>query len=117
MKYQLRLYVIGQSPNSMRALDNLKRICEEQLFGQYDLKVIDVLKESELAEKDKIIATPTLVKDLPPPPRKVIGDLSDRDKVLQALDLVSGGAGSCGAGILPVNPQAGSLCHMNEETN
>jgi len=88
MKYQLRLYVIGQTPNSMRALENLKRICEEDLVGQYDLKVIDVLKEPHLAEKDKIIATPTLVKDLPAPLRKVIGDLSDRDKVLLGLDVV-----------------------------
>ena len=88
MKYQLRLYVVGQTPNSMRALENLKRICEEQLTGQYDLRVIDVLKEPQLAEQDKIIATPTLVKDLPPPLRKVIGDLSDRDKVLVGLDVV-----------------------------
>jgi len=88
MKYQLRLYVIGQTPNSIRALENLKRICEEQLTGQYDLRVIDVLKEPQLAEADKIIATPTLVKDLPPPLRKVIGDLSDREKVLLGLDVV-----------------------------
>ena len=72
----------------MRAFANLKRICEEQLADQYDLKVIDVLKEPHLAEKDKIIATPTLVKELPPPLRKVIGDLSDREKVLLGLDLV-----------------------------
>ena len=88
MKYQLRLYVIGQTPNSIRAMDNLKRICEEQLAGQYDLRVVDILKEPQLAEKDKIIATPTLVKDLPPPLRRVIGDLSDREKVLLGLDLV-----------------------------
>ena len=88
MKYQLRLYVIGQTPNSTRALENLKRICDEEMVGQYDLKVIDVLKEPHLAEQDKIIATPTLVKKLPPPLRKVIGDLSDRDKVLLGLDLV-----------------------------
>ena len=89
MKYHLRLYVIGQTPNSMRALENLKRICEEQLTDEYDLQVIDVLKEPHLAEKDKIIATPTLVKELPPPLHKIIGDLSDRDKVLVGLDLVS----------------------------
>ena len=88
MKYQLRLYVIGQTPQSMRALENLKRICEEQMAGRYELQVVDVLKEPQLAEKDKIIATPTLVKDLPPPLRKVIGDLSDREKVLLGLDLV-----------------------------
>lgn len=88
MKYQLRLYVIGQTPNSTRALENIKRICEEEMVGQYDLKVIDVLKEPQLAEQDKIIATPTLVKDLPPPLRKVIGDLSDRNKVLLGLDLI-----------------------------
>ncbi len=88
MKHQLRLYVVGQTPNSTRAIENLKRICEEQLGGQYDFKVIDVLKEPHLAEQDKIIATPTLVKELPLPLRKVIGDLSDRDKVLLGLDLV-----------------------------
>lgn len=88
MKYQLRLYVVGQTPNCTRAIENLKRICEEQLAGRYELRVIDVLKEPQLAEKDKIIATPTLVKELPPPLRKVIGDLSDHEKVLVGLDLV-----------------------------
>ncbi len=87
-QHQLRLYVVGQTPNSTRAIENLRRICEEQLLGEYDLKVIDVLKEPHLAEQDKIIATPTLVKELPPPLRKVIGDLSDIDKVLLGLDLV-----------------------------
>ncbi len=102
MKYQLRLYVIGQTPNSTRAIENLKRIChEEQLAGQYDLRVIDVLKEPQLAEKDKIIATPTLVKDPPPPLRKVIGDLSDREKVLLGLDLV-GAERNNNVGLAPV---------------
>ncbi len=106
MKYQLRLYVIGQTPNSTRALENLKRICEEEMVGQYDLKVIDVLKDPHLAEQDKIIATPTLVKDLPPPLRKIIGDLSDRDKVLLGLDLV---------GAVRKNKVAGEPVSANEE--
>ncbi len=88
MRYQLRLYVVGQTPNSIRALENLKIICEEEMDVEYDLRIIDVLKEPHLAEKDKIIATPTLVKDLPPPLRKVIGDLPDRDQVLLGLDLI-----------------------------
>ena len=89
MKYLLKLYVVSQTPNSIRALENLRRICEAELEEQYQIKVIDVLKEPQLAEEDKIIATPTLVKELPPPLRKVIGDLSDRDKVLLGLDLAS----------------------------
>jgi len=88
MKYTLKLYITGQTPNSMRAVDNLKRICETQLRGKYDIKVIDVLKKPQLAEEDKILATPTLVRSLPLPLRKVIGDLSDTDKVLLGLDLV-----------------------------
>ena len=90
MKYLLKLYVVSQTPNSVRALENLKRICEAELKGQYEIKVIDVLKEPQLAEEDKIIATPTLVKELPPPLRKVIGDLSNREKVLLGLNLVPG---------------------------
>jgi len=88
MKYTLKLYITGQTPNSVRAVENLKRICKMQLKGEYYVKVIDVLEKPQLAEEDKILATPTLVKELPPPLRKVIGDLSDIDKVLLGLDLV-----------------------------
>ena len=88
MKYQLKLYVVSQTPHAIRALENLKQICDTELDGQYELRVIDVLKEPLLAEEDKIIATPTLVKELPLPLRKVVGDLSDRDKVLVGLNIV-----------------------------
>jgi len=89
MKYILKLYITGQTPNSVRALENLKGICKRELqAGQYELHIIDILKEPQLAEDDKIIATPTLVKKLPPPLRKIIGDLSDKEKVLLGLDLI-----------------------------
>ena len=86
--YVLKLYVAGNTPNSVRALKTLKTILEQDLKGVYALKVIDVLKNPQLAEEDKILATPTLAKVLPPPVRKIIGDLSDREKVLIGLDLL-----------------------------
>jgi len=86
--YILKLYVAGNTPNSMRALNTLKGILETEFKGVYALKVIDVLKSPQLAEEDKILATPTLAKILPPPVRKIIGDLSDREKVLIGLDLL-----------------------------
>lgn len=86
--YVLKLYVAGNTPNSVRALTILKNILEEEFKGVYALKVIDVLKNPQLAEEDKILATPTLAKILPPPVRKIIGDLSDREKVLIGLDLL-----------------------------
>ncbi|MBR8832426.1 MAG: Circadian clock protein KaiB [Chroococcopsis gigantea SAG 12.99] len=86
--YVLKLYVAGNTPNSVRALKTLKNILEEEFQGVYALKVIDVLKNPQLAEEDKILATPTLAKVLPPPVRKIIGDLSDREKVLIGLDLL-----------------------------
>lgn len=89
MSYILKLYITGQTPNSIRALENLKKICEEELDEEYEIRVIDILKEPQLAEDDKIIATPTLVKFLPPPMGKIIGDLSDREKCLLGLDLIS----------------------------
>lgn len=85
--YVLKLYIAGNTPNSLRALNNLKDILEKELRGGYSLKVIDVLENPQLAEEDKILATPTLAKVLPPPVRKVIGDLSNREKVLIGLDL------------------------------
>ena len=86
--YVLKLYVAGNTPNSMRALKTLKNILEEEFKGVYALKVIDVLKNPQLAEEDKILATPTLSKILPPPVRKIIGDLTDRERVLIGLDLL-----------------------------
>ncbi|WP_448563087.1 circadian clock protein KaiB [Trichothermofontia sp.] len=86
--YILKLYVAGNTPNSVRALKMLKNILEEEFQGIYALKVIDVLQNPQLAEEDKILATPTLSKILPPPVRKIIGDLSDRERVLIGLDLL-----------------------------
>ena len=86
--YVLKLYVAGNTPNSVIALKTLKNILEQDFQGVYALKVIDVLKNPQLAEEDKILATPTLSKVLPPPVRKIIGDLSDREKVLIGLDLL-----------------------------
>jgi len=83
----LKLYVTGQTANSERAIKNLKSVLETELKGLYTLKVIDVLKHPQLAEEDKILATPTLTKVLPHPVRKIIGDLSDKEKVLLGLDL------------------------------
>ncbi|MFL2517079.1 MAG: circadian clock protein KaiB [Parasynechococcus sp.] len=86
--YILKLYVAGNTPNSMRALKTLRNILETEFRGVYALKVIDVLKNPQLAEDDKILATPTLAKILPPPVRRIIGDLSDRERVLIGLDLL-----------------------------
>ncbi|MFN9623715.1 MAG: circadian clock protein KaiB [Cyanobacteriota bacterium] len=86
--YILKLYVAGNTPNSMRALKTLRNILETEFRGVYALKVIDVVKNPQLAEEDKILATPTLAKILPPPVRRIIGDLSDRERVLIGLDLL-----------------------------
>jgi KaiB domain. len=86
-KYILRLYITGQTPKSERAIENLRRICEEELNGQYQMVIIDVLERPQLAEDEKILATPTLIKELPPPLRRIIGDLSDTEKVLLGLEL------------------------------
>jgi len=86
-KQVLRLYVTGRTPRSERAIDNLRRICEQDLGGMYDLHIIDVIESPQLAEDEKILATPTLIKNLPPPLRRIIGDLSDTEKVLLGLDL------------------------------
>ena len=87
-KWLLRLYTAGQSPRSLAALDNLKRICEEHLFGRYSIEVVDLLKNPRLAKDDQIVAIPTLVRQLPPPLRKIIGDLSDTERALVGLQLV-----------------------------
>ena len=86
--YILKLYVAGNTPNSMRALNTLREILESEFKGVYALKVIDVLKSPQLAEEDKILATPTLSKILPPPVRRIIGDLSASEKVLIGSDLL-----------------------------
>jgi circadian clock protein KaiB len=85
--YELRLYVAGQTPRSLAAFANLKKICEEHLAGQYTIEVIDLLKKPQLASGDQIIAIPTLVRKLPEPIRKIIGDLSNTERVLVGLDL------------------------------
>ena len=85
--YTLRLYITGNTPQSIRAIVNLKKICEEHLKERYDLEVIDIYKRPELAKGEQIIAAPTLIKVLPAPLRKLIGDLSNEEKVLLGLDL------------------------------
>lgn len=84
---KLRLYVAGQTPKSLAAMSNLKRICDEHLKGRYRIEVIDLVKNPQLAQGDQILAIPTLVKKLPVPVRKIIGDLSNTDRVLVGLDL------------------------------
>jgi circadian clock protein KaiB len=86
-RYVLRLYVTGMTPNSVRAIENMKAICEEYLLGRYDLEIIDVYKHPSLAKGEQIVAAPTLVKSLPMPLRRLIGDLSQKDRVLLGLDL------------------------------
>lgn len=85
--WHLRLYVAGQTPKSVAALDNLKSYCEEHLSGQYKIEVIDLMKNPQLAEGDQILAIPTLVRKVPQPIRKIIGDLSDKERVLVGLDI------------------------------
>ena len=86
-KVVLRLYIAGSSDRSLRAIQNAKEICEEYLAGTYELDVIDIFKQPKLAKDDQILAVPTLIKKLPAPLRRFIGDLSDRDVVLVGLDL------------------------------
>ena len=91
-KFTLRLYITGRTPKSERAIANLRRICDEQFTGQYVLDIIDILERPQLAEDQKILATPTLIRELPLPLRRVIGDLSDTGKVLLGLDVQPIGA-------------------------
>lgn len=86
-RYVLRLYVTGATPRSTHALANIKRICEEHLQGRYDLEVIDIYQQPVLAEGEQIIAAPTLIKQLPLPLRRLIGDMSNEERVLVGLDL------------------------------
>lgn len=85
--WELRLYVAGQTPKSLKAFANLKKICEEHLAGEYHIEVIDLLKQPQLASGDQILAIPTLVRKLPEPIRKIIGDLSNTERVLVGLNL------------------------------
>jgi circadian clock protein KaiB len=86
-KWNLRLYTAGQSPKSLAALNNLKRVCEEHLAGRYSIEVIDLLKNPRLAKDDQIVAIPTLVRKLPEPLRRIVGDLSDTERALVGLQL------------------------------
>jgi circadian clock protein KaiB len=86
-QWELRLYIAGQTQKSIAAFANLKRICEEHLKGQYRIEVIDLLKNPQLARGDQILAVPTLVRKVPEPMRKIIGDLSNEERVLVGLDV------------------------------
>ncbi|MGB0909580.1 MAG: circadian clock protein KaiB [Nitrospirales bacterium] len=89
MKSYLKLYITGQTPKSQQAVQTLHEICREKFQDEYEIQIIDVLEHPQLAEDERILATPTVVKELPPPIRRVIGDLSEKEKVLLGLDLVS----------------------------
>jgi len=86
-RWELRLYVAGMTGAAKSAVSNLKKICEEHLAGRYSIEIVDLLEKPQLAEGDQIIAVPTLVRQLPPPVRKIIGDLSATDKVVVGLDI------------------------------
>ena len=88
--WELRLYVAGQTPKSVAALANLKNICEEHMAGKYHIEIVDLLRDPTLARGDQIVAIPTLVRKLPEPLRKIIGDLSNTERVLVGLDLRPG---------------------------
>ncbi|MGJ5034571.1 circadian clock KaiB family protein [Bradyrhizobium sp. HKCCYLRH3059] len=85
--YNLRLYVAGQTPKSLAALANLKKLCETHLPGRYTIEVIDLMKDPALAQRDQIVAIPTLIRQLPEPLKRIIGDLSNVEKVLVGLDI------------------------------
>jgi circadian clock protein KaiB len=87
VKYELRLYIAGQTPRSVTALKNITKYCEEHLSGKYSIEIIDLLKNPQLAEGDQILAIPTLVRKVPEPIRKIIGDLSNEEKVLVGLNI------------------------------
>lgn len=87
-KFQLKLYITGKTPRSENAIHNLRKICEENLdLNNYEIEIIDILERPQLAEDERILATPTLIKSLPPPIRRLIGDLSETEKVLLGLDI------------------------------
>jgi circadian clock protein KaiB len=86
-RWNLRLYTAGQSPKSLAALANLKRVCDEHLAGRYSIEVVDLMKNPRLAKDDQIVAIPTLVRKLPEPLRRIVGDLSDTERTLVGLQL------------------------------
>ena len=86
-QYHLKLYIAGKTPRSENAIRNLRKICEENIGHKYEIEIIDILERPQLAEDERILATPTLIKALPPPLRRLIGDLSETEKVLVGLDL------------------------------
>jgi circadian clock protein KaiB len=86
-RYILRLYITGQTPRSIKSVENLRRLCEKYLPGQYDLEVIDIYQQPALAAEGQIIAAPTLIKTMPLPLRRLVGDFSDRQRVVLGLDL------------------------------
>ncbi len=86
-EWELRLYIAGKTPRAVKALQNLERICEEHLAGRYRIEVIDLCETPALAKGDQIVAVPTLVRRLPPPLKKIIGDLSNSERVLVGLDI------------------------------
>lgn len=88
-KYVMRLYITGITPKSTRAIQNIRKICEENLKGRYELEVIDIYQQPTLAKDEQIIAAPTLIKKLPLPLRRLIGDMSDKERILVGLDLLS----------------------------
>jgi circadian clock protein KaiB len=91
-KYALRLYVTGQTPRSLRSIENLRNLCEKHLKGRYDLEVVDIYQQPSLAKEMQILAAPTLVKALPLPLRRLVGDFSDQSRVVLGLDLSLGRA-------------------------
>lgn len=93
-RYVLRLYITGTTHRSATAIANLRSLCEDHLSGRYDLEVIDIYQQPGAASREQIIAAPTLVKQFPRPPKRLVGDLSDRDKILIGLDIVVKGVGS-----------------------
>jgi circadian clock protein KaiB len=87
-KWKLRLYVAGETPRSIAAIDNLRRICADHIEEQYEIEVVDLVKNPALARSDQVLAIPTLVRQIPPPAKKIIGDLSNVERVLVGLDVV-----------------------------
>jgi circadian clock protein KaiB len=106
--FVLKLYVTGASPRTERAIANLQHICESELAGRYTLAIVDVLEDPEAAERDRVLATPTLIKELPLPLRRVIGDLSDRAKVLLALEVRPAGLHGSPERTIPLSLPSGS---------
>jgi circadian clock protein KaiB len=90
-RYVLRLYVAGMTPRAGRAIEHVRAVCDEHLYGRFELAVVDIYQQPALAKGEQIIAAPTLIKELPPPLRRIIGDMSDHDRLLVGLDLAGNG--------------------------